>query len=215
MTRSNLKVISLDFDGTLVVSNEIKDNAFEKIFSDWPEHKQTMIEWHKSRNTIDRREKFRYFVEEVLKEKGNFEMVVSLVKRFTDLTQQAIINCPWVDGAFEFLEYFKTKLPLYLVSATPKENLDEIITKRDIKNSFQKVYGSPLDKFLVLQTIMKREHVETYETLYIGDSPEDKQAAKDSGVNFIGLDSGRDLMTKNLHTDFHSILHYINSQYKF
>ena len=66
MKKEFLKVIALDFDGTLVESNLIKDQAFETIFSEWPEHKDEMMEWHLARNNISRREKFRYFVEEIL-----------------------------------------------------------------------------------------------------------------------------------------------------
>ena len=33
----SLKVIALDLDGTLLDSNHIKDNAFDEIFSEWPE----------------------------------------------------------------------------------------------------------------------------------------------------------------------------------
>jgi len=63
---SELKVIALDFDGTLVGSNQIKDRAFETILSEWPKHKRTMMQWHLAHNSIERREKFRYFVEKIL-----------------------------------------------------------------------------------------------------------------------------------------------------
>ena len=66
MKQSDLKVIALDFDGTLVESNQIKDRAFAAIFSEWPEHKDAMMQWHLANNSIERQEKFRYFVEEVL-----------------------------------------------------------------------------------------------------------------------------------------------------
>ena len=66
MKKTRLKVIALDFDGTLVESNNIKDRAFETIFCEWPEHTEIMMNWHLAHNSTERREKFRYFVEEVL-----------------------------------------------------------------------------------------------------------------------------------------------------
>ena len=58
MKKTRLKVIALDFDGTLVESNNIKDRAFETIFCEWPEHKETMMRWHLTHDSIERGEKF-------------------------------------------------------------------------------------------------------------------------------------------------------------
>jgi phosphoglycolate phosphatase-like HAD superfamily hydrolase len=213
LIRSPLKVIALDFDGTLVESNTIKDKAFETIFSDWPEHKETMLAWHRPRNTVVRREKFRYFVEEVLGESGNVDKIDALTELFSDLTRQAIIDCPWVSGATDFLDYFKDRLPLCLVSATPQEELNEIIAQRRIVDYFQQSYGAPLDKSEVLKVIMNAEEASPVEMLYIGDSPEDQQAAQNQAVHFIGVDSDRGLKAKNVYTDFHEILQTVNSCY--
>jgi phosphoglycolate phosphatase-like HAD superfamily hydrolase len=212
--QSSLKVIALDFDGTLVESNTIKDKAFETIFSDWPEHKESILAWHRPRNTVDRREKFRYFVEEVLHESGNVGKIDELTKRFSVLTRQAIIDCPWVSGATDFLDYFKERLPLFLVSATPQEELNKILDHRRIADYFQQSYGAPLDKSEVLSVIMKDQEASPVETLYIGDSPEDQQAAQNQSIHFIGMDSGRGLKAKNLCSDFHKILQRVNSCYE-
>ena len=71
-----IKVIVLDLDGTLVESNHIKDQAFDTIFGDWPDHKETIMAWHLPRNTTDRGEKFRYFLEEILGQKRNRNLTV-------------------------------------------------------------------------------------------------------------------------------------------
>jgi phosphoglycolate phosphatase-like HAD superfamily hydrolase len=60
---------------------------------------------------------------------------------------------------------------------------------------------------------MNAEEATPVETLYIGDSPEDWQAAHSLTVHFIGVDSGRGLRCKTLYTDFYDILQYINSIY--
>lgn len=217
MSKSLLKVIALDFDGTLVESNHIKDNAFKTIFSEWPEHKEAMLAWHRHRNTVVRREKFRYFVEEVLGESGNVDEIDRLTELFSDLTRQAIIECPWVRGATDFLDYFKDRLPLYLVSATPQEELNEILAHRRIANYFQQSYGAPLVKLEVLKVIMDAENASPVETLYIGDSPEDQQAAQNLTVHFIGVDSGRGLKSGGpfIMNEFQSILQIIMKNYEF
>ena len=208
-----LKIIALDFDGTLIESNNIKDEAFEQIFSDWPEHRKTMLTWHRKRNAVDRYEKFRYFVEEVLMESGNTKKIDILTNRFSTLTRQAIIQCPWVNGATEFLEKIRGKLILYLISATPQRELEEITNQRGIKETFKDIFGAPLDKSVVLKKIMDLEKVSPQEILYIGDSPEDLQSAQNLGIQFIGVDSGQGLNYKNLFTDFNQLFESVNAQY--
>ena len=172
-----------------------------------------MLTWHRKRNAVDRYEKFRYFVEEVLGESRNIQKIDFLSKRFSTLTQQAIIHCPSVTGAIEFLEKIKKKLPLYLISATPHKELKEITNQRGITDTFKAIFGAPLDKTVVLQKIMDLEEVSPQEMLFIGDSQEDLQSAQNLGVQFIGVDSGRGLSYPLLFTDFHQILESLNAQY--
>ena len=123
---SKIKVLAVDFDGTLVDSNGIKDNAFEYIFSKWPEHRDETMRWHLADNTTIRDEKFRYFVEEVLRLHGDDKLIKQLTKVFSELSFKAIVNCPMVDGVLEFLDAYKSKVQLFLVSATPSEELIKI-----------------------------------------------------------------------------------------
>ena len=144
MKKTRLKVIALDFDGTLVESNNIKDRAFETIFCEWPEHTETMMRWHLTHDSIERGEKFRYFVEEVLALPGQNDLIEKLSSRFGQLTKEAIIECPYVKGAYEFLEYIRNRVSVYLVSATPQLDLDQIIKARGLGGYFKDVYGAPI-----------------------------------------------------------------------
>ena len=209
MKHPSLKVIALDFDGTLVESNHIKDQAFRVIFGDWPEHKETMIRWHLSHNTIDRKEKFHYFVEKILNMPENNKLINKLTNRFSKLTKKLIIECPLVEGAMEFLEYFHGRIPLFLVSATPQRELNEIILARELQKYFIKIYGAPINKTETLEKIMETEKVSADQMIYIGDSPEDQKAAKDIGIHFAGRMSDRTLSNKTIliYNDMKSILY--------
>ena len=104
--RKKLKVLALDFDGTLVESNKINDNAFYSIFGEWPEHRDAMMQWHLANNTMVRQDKFRYFVEVILGQRGDDELIEKLTKRFSELSYKAIVYCPMVDGAQQFLDTY-------------------------------------------------------------------------------------------------------------
>ena len=205
----------MDFDGTLVESNNIKDRAFETIFCEWPEHTGTMMRWHLTHDSIERGEKFRYFVEEVLALPGQNDLIEKLSSRFGQLTKEAIIECPYVKGAYEFLEYIRNRVSVYLVSATPQLDLDQIIKARGLGGYFKDVYGAPTKKDETLKNIILLEKVSVDEILFIGDSPEDQQSAKNIGINFIGMQSDRklDVMDENIFNDFIEIKLYVEKNY--
>ena len=205
----------MDFDGTLVESNNIKDRAFETIFCEWPEHTETMMRWHLTHDSIERGEKFRYFVEEVLAFPGQNDLIEKLSSRFGQLTKEAIIECPYVKGAHEFLEYIRNRVSVYLVSATPPLDLDQIIKARGLAVYFKNVYGAPVQKDETLKNIILLEKVSVDEILFIGDSPEDQQSAKNIGINFIGMQSDRKLVKNenNIFSDFLRIKKYTEENY--
>ena len=205
----------MDFDGTLVESNNIKDRAFESIFCEWPEHTGTMMCWHLTHDSVERGEKFRYFVEEVLALPGQNDLIEKLSSRFGQLTKEAIIECPYVKGAYEFLEYIRNRISVYLVSATPQQDLNEIIKARGLSGNFKDVYGAPISKIETLKQIMLSENVSVDEILFVGDSSEDQQAAKFLGIRFIGRQSDRklDVIDENIFNDFIEIKLYVEKNY--
>ena len=215
MKKTRLKVITLDFDGTLVESNNIKDRAFETIFCEWPEHTETMMRWHLKHDSIERGEKFRYFVEEVLALPGQNDLIEKLSSRFGKLTKTAIIECPFVMGAEVFLEYVRNRVSVYLVSATPQQDLNQIIKARGLSDNFKDLYGAPICKIETLKQIMLLENVSVDEILFIGDSAEDQQAAKFLGIRFIGRQSDRklDMMDENIFNDLIEIKLYVEKNY--
>ena len=186
MKRTTIKVIAIDFDGTLVESNHIKDQAFKTIFSEWSEHQRSMMDWHLSRNDVDRQEKFRYFVEEVLGQSGNEVLIKKLIERFSVLTREAIVDCPMVESSQSFLDDCFGKVPMFLVSATPQNELKSILEERRMDGFFKDVYGAPIRKAQILKKILKDENSTSEEMLYIGDTPEDQQSAKSLSIHFVG-----------------------------
>lgn len=212
-----MKIIALDFDGTIIESNHIKDQAFETIFSDWPAHKEAMMQWHIPRDTVDRQEKFRYFVEEILGMHGNNKLINKLILRFSELTRKEIVECPMVAGSQAFLDYWVDNVSLFLVSATPQNELNIILEERHLDGYFCEAYGAPIDKVEVLKQIMGDEKVSADEMLYIGDSTEDQQAAGSLGIHFIGRQSDRPMNTVEnyIFSDFTKIKEYLIEHYEF
>jgi phosphoglycolate phosphatase-like HAD superfamily hydrolase len=183
------KVIILDFDGTIVESVGIKDAAFEELFKAFPEHLNAIMEYHLSHNATVRFEKFEFIYENIFRLPYSKNIRECLSQEFSDLVFEKIVRCSFVLGAKEFLDYFWGKVPLYLASASPAEELIKIIEARDIKKYFQDVYAIPWVKTDVVGDILKREDVSLEEAVFIGDAFEDLEAARLTGISFIGRDS--------------------------
>ncbi len=180
------KAIILDFDGVLVESNGIKDKAFEHVFAaDYPEYLDAIRAYHKS-TTLIRFEKFKFIVEQILKKPYTHEQEHRLSRDFSAFCIQQIIDCPWVAGAKEFLDYFKGRLPLYVVSMNPPEDLNAIIKERGMGHYFKAVYAVPGSKTAKIKDICAAEGILPHEAVYIGDTVSDFNAAREAGVVFIG-----------------------------
>ena len=213
---NDIKVIILDFDGVIVESNDIKDRAFAKIFKKYPEHYEQMMAYHYAHNAVVRYEKFKYFVEDVLKVSDSSPLIGEFGKRFDDFTKLAIIQCPYVTGALEFLDFVYKKYPLYLVSATPHAELNEIVETRNLRKYFKQIFGAPQNKSVTIQQIMSIESILSKQTLFVGDSPEDLQTAESIGIQFIGRKSDRPLNASRypVFNDMGMILGYFKEKYE-
>ena len=180
------KIIILDFDGVIVESNSIKDLAFDRLFRDEPKHHAEIMAYHLAHNAVDRHEKFRYIAECILHREPTTELLSQWALQFSKDTRQAIISCPFVPGAEDFLRKFHDKIPLYLASATPQDELDLIVKARKIRHYFVEVFGAPEKKRVMISKVLARESAAPEDCLFVGDSQEDWASAEEMGIGFIG-----------------------------
>ncbi|MDI6688198.1 MAG: HAD hydrolase-like protein, partial [Desulfobacterales bacterium] len=181
-----IKAIIFDFDGVIVESIDIKTKAFAILF----EHEGSdivnqIIGYHLENSGVSRFEKFRYIYREILKRNLSEDEFQHLCIRFSQLVADAVAAAPFVAGAREFLEnYFKT-YDFYIASATPQDELERIIEKKNIKRYFKKIYGAPRNKINIVKTILSENALKPEDAVYIGDAVSDYNAATINGVPFV------------------------------
>lgn len=179
-------LIILDFDGVILESVEVKTEAFRRLFSFASEHVEEIVKFHRENGGMSRFEKFRYFYRNVLKEPLSDEQYEYLCNRFSELVFDGVLNSPFVPGSIDFLQYFSTKTSLFLVSATPFTELDNILTQRDLHHYFKAIYGSPQPKQECIAEILSDTGCPEDDAIFVGDALNDYKAAKTAGVRFIG-----------------------------
>ncbi len=185
------KVLILDFDGVIIESVGIKDDAFEQLFRGYPEHLNQIIEYHLAHNATIRFKKFQYITETILQEPYTDEKEQELSAAFSRLVFERIVQCPFVEGAKAFLDFFLGQIPVYLVSVSPKVELETVLERRQLDIYFKQVYADPWNKTDAIKDILQNESIGAEDAVFIGDTPEDYLAAKATGLFFIGRFSGK------------------------
>jgi len=189
---TQVSVVILDFDGVIVESNAVKNSAFDEFFTRYPDYCDAMRSFHLENHAKPRCFKFTYYVEHLLKRPGDEKAIEQMAIDFSALVADRVINCPMVSGAESFLQKFSKRVPLYISSVTPQDELERIVAARGLSSYLKRLYGDPPHaKSEAIKQILKSEDVAPNQVVFVGDSASDYQVAKESGLIFIGRDSGQ------------------------
>jgi beta-phosphoglucomutase-like phosphatase (HAD superfamily) len=216
---SACQLIILDFDGVILESVGIKTEAYRELFSAYPRELDRIMEYHLKNLGTSRFDKIRYIYEHILGEDLPPDEYRNLINRFADLVLGKVLRAPFVPGAPEFLEGFHLKLPLYVVSATPEDEIRFIVEERGLSRFFRGVCGAPKTKADCMREILASSGAEPGSAVYVGDAPNDLQAAKAVGIRFVGRvrDGDPDPFTGNRSVekvvkDLHELGRYLEEQ---
>ena len=183
---AGIQMLILDFDGVLIESVDIKTRAFKTLFSFAPDRTEEILDYHLVNAGVSRFEKFVHIHEHILKIPLTPERFTELSDRFSFLVIDEVVAAPYVWGAEDFLKEYFTKIPLFVVSATPVDELTRIIKKRGMSRYFSGIYGSPAKKSDNIRILLAREKPDPSSVIYIGDAINDWNAAQGAGIRFIG-----------------------------
>lgn len=181
-----LNILILDFDGVILESVSVKTEAFRKLFSFAPKHLDSIVDFHLENGGMSRFDKFRHIYANILLEPLSEERFQWLGRRFSELVFEGVLASSFVNGAEELLRMYSPHLPLFIVSATPEEEIREIVRRRDLDSYFTGVYGSPRSKSDCIRDILSMTGVPPESVLFVGDAHNDLQAALEAGVRFVG-----------------------------
>ena len=181
-----IKGIILDFDGVILDSVDIKTRAFAELFKDHPAHINEIIRLHIANGGMSRFDKFRIIYREMLQEVLPEAHLNELGRRFSEIVYDEVLKCPFIPGAYEFLNKYYKKHLLFIVSGTPQEEIERIIVDRKLERYFAGVFGSPEDKATLTLNILSKYDMKPAAFVSVGDSINDYEGAVKAGVRFIG-----------------------------
>lgn len=194
-----IKTVFFDFDGVLVESVDIKTEAFAKLFEqEGRPVVEKVVQYHLQHAGVSRFEKFRYIYQEILRRPLAEKVFDELCGEFARLVVDAVVRAPYVKGAKEFLDKNRSKYKIYVVSATPQNEIEEIINRRGLNGCFDGIYGSPVKKIDAVRKVFDEEILKPDQSVYVGDALSDYEAARRNGVKFIARISGNESLFDNI-----------------
>lgn len=181
-------VLVFDFDGVVLDSATLKRQAFADLYSQAPEAQHRAVIAYLSRRGGQPREvKFRHIEEHILGKRTTEARIQELCQLFKTSVEERLLSAPPIPGALEFLKQWQNQRLLYLLSATPEQELTAIVEQRQLRRHFQEVVGAPPDKASGLRNLLSRHQHSPKTTVMIGDSYNDYRAARSNGTHFIGV----------------------------
>jgi HAD superfamily hydrolase (TIGR01549 family) len=184
---AGVKAIVFDFDGVILESLDVKTEAFRQLFADHPAGiADRVVKLHTENMGVSRYEKFKTIYRDFLDEPLDDAEMQRLGERFSALVFDGVVACDFVNGAPEFLERMAHDHQLYVASATPEEELQQIVEARGITRHFQEVAGTPRTKAEVVCEVLEAERLRPDEVLFVGDAITDYRGAAQHNARFVG-----------------------------
>ncbi len=179
-----------DFDGVLVESVDVKTRAFAALYE---EHGQgvaaAVVAHHLAHGGLSRFEKFRHCHRAFLGRELSGGEERALGGRFAALVEDAVVAANWIPGAREFLETWSARLPIYVASGTPEDELLRIVERRSMARYFAGVRGAPAKKDELIAGFARAAGLAPGRVLMVGDSTTDYEGAVQAGADFLGIAS--------------------------
>jgi len=186
-----IKNILFDFDGVIIDSMPIRDFGFKKIFQNYEgDQVDKLLHFHRENGGLSRYVKIRYFYNEILKKIITEDKVIEYSTMFSKIMRRELSNPKYlIKDTVEFIKNKHNDYKIHIVSGSDGEELRFLCEKLEISDFFISINGSPTPKDELVRSILEKYQYDIQETILIGDSKNDYEAAINNGINFYGYNN--------------------------
>lgn len=207
-----LKLLILDFDGTIIESNYIKQNAINEFAK--LEYKCLI---NKKINLYDNRNLTRY--KQLSKVKGS-QLSIDEKNKIDEFVNKKVLKAKIDKNLFLLVKICKLKkIKIFIVSNTPHSSLLILLKKLKLSNLFDGILGNNIDsnKVIIFKYIIRMTGIKPQEALSVGDDIFDYFASKECNIPFLGIqDQSLNFISSNniVLNDLRGVITYIQKNYK-
>ncbi|QIV96494.1 HAD superfamily hydrolase (TIGR01549 family) [Allofrancisella inopinata] len=186
-----IRNIIFDFDGVILDSVSVKTQAYRDLFKKFDKKVvDRMISYHERHGGVSRYLKVKYFFNQLLGEGISDEDVVMYANRYSELTKQELSQKKYlIRDTVDFIKRNQNKYNMHVASAADHNDLICICKELEIVGYFKSIQGSPKLKSDIIKEILLENKYQNQETVLIGDSINDYEAAEKNDITFYGYNN--------------------------
>ncbi|WP_228720839.1 HAD family hydrolase [Nitrogeniibacter mangrovi] len=179
------RAVFWDFDGVIKESVSVKTEAFVQLFRPFgPRVCESVRSHHLANGGMSRFDKLPVYLEWAGLPSDEAH-VADYCDRFSNAVFENVVTAPWVPGVEDYLRQNRHQQRFFLVTATPQEEIERILSAIDLQTCFLAVFGAPtLKSEAIRQTISDRGLVKS-ECVMVGDATADMAAAENNAIPFL------------------------------
>lgn len=188
---NNIGSIIWDFDGVILNSAPVREKGFRSVLSSFHKEKvEELIDYHNRNGGLSRYVKFRYFFEEILGQELSKDKLQLLCKEYSKimmlyLGDKALL----IEETVSFIRREFRNIKMYIASGSDQAELRILCNKLGISDCFLGIYGSPKHKTEIVKDIIESSDISISNSVLIGDSINDFEAAQANGLRFYGYNN--------------------------
>lgn len=185
------KNILWDFDGVLINSQSVREEGFIRVLSDYPEKEiRQLLEYHRENGGLSRYVKFRYFFENIRQEAISEKKVLEMASQFSEIMRKKLVDQEVIiEDSHRFVRENYRSYVMHIISGSDQEELRFLCAKLELTKYFRTIEGSPTPKIQLVANLMNNFNHRPSETVLIGDSINDYEAAAKNDVEFYGYNN--------------------------
>ena len=196
------KTIIWDFDGVIIDSDNIRTESFRETFKDFGiDSVDKLINYHKLNGGLSRYHKVNFFFNKILNKNITDDDYKSWVELYGKYCKDRLCDKSLlIEDSINFIRKNYKIFSFHIASASDEKELKFICEKLEISDYFISINGSPTTKVNNVKNILNSYHCIKENCCLIGDSINDREAAKINNIKFFGYNN-LDLKVDNSYID--------------
>jgi len=186
-----IKNIIFDFDGVIIDSMHIRSFGFNEIFKEYDQSSvKSLLKYHNDNGGLSRFVKIKYFFNTLLNQEISEQEISSYAQQYSKIMRKKLISRDII--ITETLDFIKSNYSTYkmhIASGSEHNELNYLNESLSLNSYFLSINGSPTPKKEIVRAILKDNFYKSNETLLIGDSINDYDAAIENDIIFIGYNN--------------------------
>ncbi len=186
-----IRNILFDFDGVILDSMTIRSYGFRKIFEKFDDELiEKLLRYHNNNGGLSRYIKIKYFYNKLLGKEILEKDIQNYANNFSEIMKKELTNKDYlIADTLEFIKDGFKEYNLHIVSGSDGEELRFLCKELGVSNYFKSIHGSPTHKNELVESVLFDNDYVEKETILIGDSVNDYEAAEANNIDFYGFNN--------------------------